>query len=785
MSRSETASEASPAPEFHAPAHSGSPWVALAVAAALTGLALGPLLAGFEPIGGDPDRFYRPIKGELAKALSEGRLPFWSDQFGIGAPLLAESHAAALYPPNWLLYRTLDPSLAYRLAMWGHYVALAAFTFLYARVLGLTSRGAALAAVAFALCGFQAIHSSHEWAYHGLAYLPLVLWIVERYAATGRIAWLAGLALAWGAQCTLGHFQVAFWTGVLAAGLGAWRILAGRRGFVRLAGLGIGLAGGLLLAAPQLGPTWELARFVARDRRPFAYLAYHTLPPAHWAELAAPRLFRDPTGDPESGYWAAQGTSGYEAALYVGTVPLILALVALVGGRVRGPLRVWVPIIGVGFALATMARWWPAGYAAVLAVPGFGLFRCPARYTALVSLGLALLAGAGLDGAIRGRRFAAGLAVAVLFGLGAVGWSVGWLMHWAPAGRVTMDALWPPLAWTGLAWAGALAAVVLGRTRRLAWAPVLVTAVELTALYYHSTTTWGRPVRLPDQSPALQALLREPGVGLVTGPVENLPVLAGLATGTPYLGFPLPSPNPVLLSAQGRPVDSGGLRLNRVQAALWLRRLGVTHGLWPGAVPMESGTPLWTGDDPGLDRLAYRAPGETGPRRWTLARLPDPLPEIRVALKAAVLPELNAVVERLSTVESRETVLYLPVDLPPGASSQRASQATVTSWGGTTAVVEHDGTCDLVLRRPWYPGWTVRINDGPAQAVGRADGWFQAVRLDGRGPSQVRFAFEPTGWQRWQAIALTTLAVALATLGFRWPKIAPAAGSPDGDSRTN
>src|SRR5262245_11509384 len=80
------------------------------VAVAAIGLALGPLLVGFEPIGGDPDRFFRPIKRELARSLVEGRLPFWSEAFGVGAPLLAESHAAAFYPPNWALYRWLDVS---------------------------------------------------------------------------------------------------------------------------------------------------------------------------------------------------------------------------------------------------------------------------------------------------------------------------------------------------------------------------------------------------------------------------------------------------------------------------------------------------------------------------------------------------------------------------------------------------------------------------------------------------------------------------------------------------
>src|SRR5437868_4745825 len=96
--------------------------IPFATAVLLTGLVMSPLLIGFEPVGGDPDRLYRPIKTELARALRAGHLPFWSDRFGLGVPLLAESHAAALYPPNLILYRLLDVSAAYRLSMWFHYV---------------------------------------------------------------------------------------------------------------------------------------------------------------------------------------------------------------------------------------------------------------------------------------------------------------------------------------------------------------------------------------------------------------------------------------------------------------------------------------------------------------------------------------------------------------------------------------------------------------------------------------------------------------------------------------
>ncbi|MBX6313184.1 MAG: YfhO family protein, partial [Isosphaeraceae bacterium] len=185
----------------------------LRAALLVVGLTVGGLLLGYAPIGADPDLLYRPIKEELARALRTGGLPFWSDRFGLGVPLVAESHAAALYPPNWLLYRLLKVNTAYRLAMWLHYLALVFTTYAYARILQIGPWGAALAAATFSLCGFQAIHAGHEPFYHVLPFLPLCLLLADRYVVSGRLLWLALVALAWGGQLTLGHFQIQAWTG--------------------------------------------------------------------------------------------------------------------------------------------------------------------------------------------------------------------------------------------------------------------------------------------------------------------------------------------------------------------------------------------------------------------------------------------------------------------------------------------------------------------------------------------------------------------------------------------
>src|SRR5271166_5672119 len=186
--------------------------VPLLAALTVVGLTLGGLLIGYQPVGDDPDLMYRPIKIELARALRSGTLPFWSDRFGMGMPLMAESHVAALYPLNWVFYGLLDVETAYRWLMWLHYVALAGTTYLLARDYKISPWGAAISSVSFTLCGFMAAHACHEPFYCLLPYLPLALWLTRRYLATGNRAYQAALALTIGVQITLGHFQIQTWT---------------------------------------------------------------------------------------------------------------------------------------------------------------------------------------------------------------------------------------------------------------------------------------------------------------------------------------------------------------------------------------------------------------------------------------------------------------------------------------------------------------------------------------------------------------------------------------------
>jgi len=731
----------------------------------VVGIVLSLTLTGFAPVGGDPELLYQPIKGELSRALSGGRLPFWSDRMGLGVPLAAESHVAAFYPPNWLLYRLWDVATAYRLTMWLHFLALAAATFAYARELGIGRAGSWLAAVSFSLCGFQAVHAAHEPFYHSMPYLPLSLLLAHRYVTTGRLVWLAGLALAWGVQITVGHFQIQMWTGGLVLVTGGWQALTSSGGQLRLLrrviGLLVGLCWGAAIAWVQLRLTWELSG-VAGFIRPPQFLANFLFPPAHWAQFALPEVFLGRPGGEGDAYWGRHGTISGEACAYAGVVPLILAFVGTVAAPRAGSLSPWRLIVPLSLALATMPGWWPDGFYLLLQLPGVGWFRAPARYTLLTSLGLALLAGRGLDHLITPGRFWGGLVLAIVVGAGAWGWSIHWSRGADFQACVGANTLSLRFTAAGLAWGLGIVAIVAWRRNWLsAWAPLSVTLLELGVLFFAGPVEWGQQVRLIDASPVLRQLAALPTAGLVGGRLLNLPVEVGQTAAYPYLGMTPPPPNYLLEAATSPP---GG---NDDVERRWQRRFGVTHGVWGSSDSVWGTEILARIADPALDRVIASFPNfrRSGLGPWKLVRVPNAFPPAWVARQVREAPTWGLLFLTLSHDDAQDEAWFLPEDRPPSFPGPSARVASVQSWNGRTAIVEHDGSCILILRRIDYPGWVCRVNDGPEQPVLKVNGGLQGVRLVGSGTSRVALRYRPTGLTSAVSVSLAALTAAVLVLG--------------------
>ncbi len=441
---------------------------------------------------GDTFSYFYPYWAARSAALAAGRLPLWTPDLFMGVPLLANSQLGAFYPLNWPVSGLLPPD-GIRLSVLFHvWWALLGAYVLARDVLG-AGRGwrahlpALTAAAVYGLGGYVGAHVEQINQLQGLAWLPWVFWLCRR--ALARPVWIVPLAMGLALQFLSGHTQTVF---ITALGLGVIGLIRQRHdltpaslrpkevpagpsapplhtekglgGEVLRALLTLAAAGALalLLALPQLAPTLELTGQSNRGGglNPNQATAF-SLNPLLIGRGLLPSYDAVVFG---------------EYVAYIGVIGLGLALAGALLPR-RDPLArarwPWLALALAGLLLAlgefNPLYWWLAG------LPGFNLFRVPARWLALFALGTALLAGIGLArllaGALPARRVIAA-AAAITAALAA--WST-------LAANSPQDVIGPasPTYLTWAVWAAALTALLalLARGRWRFAGPLLAAAL--------------------------------------------------------------------------------------------------------------------------------------------------------------------------------------------------------------------------------------------------------------------------------------------------------------------
>ncbi len=374
-----------------------------------------PFFAPLAPPGftrpGNPllfDQVYQfiPWRHFTRESLRHGIVPLWNPHSLAGSPFLATMQSAVLYPINLFLLavpfeRTFVWSAILRLWIAGM------LTFLLARRSGLSILAALVAGVAFMLCGFLSAWLGHPHT-NVAVWLPgLILageMILEPRPPGGARYGAGLLALLVAVQFTGGHIEtsVDILFGFAVYVLVRWRQLrpapsapGGKLGPLSL--LVAGLVLGTALAAVQLLPflEWLPLSKEAHDR---AVGASFTLFDADvWKYLLQlplfvfPNVFNNPTWDLPYFNFLPWGKNYNADVLYVGVLPLLLAVVALVRNwRSSGPVRAWslVGLLAFGRAFHLPILDW------INSLPGFSLEK-PNMLRLLGSFSVCMLAGFG------------------------------------------------------------------------------------------------------------------------------------------------------------------------------------------------------------------------------------------------------------------------------------------------------------------------------------------------------------------------------------------------------
>jgi len=324
------------------------------------------------------------------------------------------------------------------------------FAYLYARLsLGLSPFGALVTAIVFAFSGFLGARVEHLTHLNVYVWLPLLFllfdlarprspslpgrglgggssFLVGRGLGGGSSRFLlalAGLGLVIALQFTAGHLQASY-INLFALGLyallgnlrlsRAQKLAADRQIRCPTAGSGdpagaswdllrlaktlgrnlliyvLSVSVGTALAAVQLLPSYELSRLSTRSGGlPYREAVSFSLRPHLILYSLLPTF-----GEDLSQVFGGESFSEYVG--YVGVLALLLALVGVLGQWRRGRTLFFVFLGALGLFLALgLAN--PVYFVFYKLVPGFSLFRAPARWLYLYTTAVAVLAGLGAD----------------------------------------------------------------------------------------------------------------------------------------------------------------------------------------------------------------------------------------------------------------------------------------------------------------------------------------------------------------------------------------------------
>jgi hypothetical protein len=666
--------------------HGTSRW---AGAAAVLGMSAGLLawlwpigLGSTMPVGGDVTQFFMGLMSVLSESLAAHRLPVWNDLWGYGFPGIGESQMGAFYPPHLALYGALSVERAYVASLVLHTLWGGLGAYWAGRVFGLSRGGAAFSAFVFSTSGFFVIHMPHPWGYTTGSWLPWAwgaAWRLldddpnrVRETTPGTAGRLFVLALVLVLQVLPGHFQIAFMTQVGIVVMALWACLdrAGRRSLGGAAWRGglatLGLAVVFPLAAVQLWPTARLARLAA-SQRDYEYLSGFAETPFHLVNLVAPNLFhQSPLWRPI--VWDPFHTSPEECLIYVGVLPLFLAILAVAREIRRDSGVRCLAVLAVVGLILSLGPYVP-GFRLLIELPGFSFFRAPARWTLPTSLALAILAGKGLDAwptwVRPGRRLgvlAVGAALWTVIVLGLIElalWAsspsgspvVGHVFTKALAIRpwtddqtfksVAAQARTPVLEngakpraarsfeqrrfevyrtelggtvllLVGVVVASGLSGVAPVR-RFIPIVLVALTGADLWLMGRHRLVDVGPLRPLTEQSPVLARLAEEPRGTRTADPVRNLSMAAGLAPVQAYRTLDLPA-LASLTSLVRAPLDPGPQRDTAFRAmraaGVGLRVLDPSEASGhriQGAADLQKRATLETFSDPALARWLFGA----------------------------------------------------------------------------------------------------------------------------------------------------------------------------------
>ncbi len=356
--------------------------------------------------GSDIMYFNFPSRDFLSHSLKNGVFPLWTKNIYNGFPMFAEGQGGFLYPLNIVLFGLLPSFAAYNFSVILAFLLTGVFTYLYARSINISRNGALIAGIILMLGGFFVTHLKQMNMINTAMWFPLMLFFVEKHLKKNNLIYIVFAGIAFCMQVLAGNPQIAYYTIIFLVLYLAFRLYAvnkkeksgyGKIVLKLVVAVSVIVVIGIGLSAVQILPGYELKGLSMRSEMSYNEATLWAYEPPDLMLFLSPYHY----GDPAKRTYERGNTIFWENCIYVGLLPLLLSLYAvIVGFKKNGYIRFFL-LSGIFFLLVVMPKTTPLFRILWHVIPGFSLFRFPHRFLLFVEFSLAILAAYGFDGIMK------------------------------------------------------------------------------------------------------------------------------------------------------------------------------------------------------------------------------------------------------------------------------------------------------------------------------------------------------------------------------------------------
>ncbi|MGD2078263.1 MAG: oligosaccharide flippase family protein, partial [Chloroflexota bacterium] len=394
-----------------------------------------------------------PWKQFIVESIRAGEIPLWNPNIFSGTPFLATGQHSAYYPFS-MLFMALPLAKAYGWFTLSQLWLAGVFTYVFGRILGMRRTSAAAAGLIFQGSGFLLVSSAvFPMILAAAIWLPLLLACVEKIVRNATDESQAGRTLPWvvlgsvalGTQILAGHIEITYYTLLVMGAYALWRLVSralawrrnsdaegdqqdGRPGWARVllkpAGWLAGMAAlGILLGAIQFVPFVEVGQANFREgSASLAEIRGWAFPARRILTLAMPDFYGNPADhdyfdlfdfeqvgfernyqgelNPHGPYTSNWGIKNYvEGGIYLGLLSTVLAFLGVYSAwRIHRKRRSEIGFFSILSLLSLTFIFGMPTYALLYyGLPGINQLHSPFRWVFPLSIGVAVLAGYGMD----------------------------------------------------------------------------------------------------------------------------------------------------------------------------------------------------------------------------------------------------------------------------------------------------------------------------------------------------------------------------------------------------